>query len=150
MLIDAIAKNPDAAIALLGLVAGWLGLDRARKKRAAAMAEVDRWASTAAAAVALAIRAGLLGTHEAAVASALQRFRQLAAIAGVEVSVEHEARAIAVMHEVLVAAGVGAMDHELGKLAGAADALLAESAGLDRVLAGDERPKMLPKTWRDQ
>lgn len=150
MLVDAIAKNPDAFITLLGIVGGWFGLDRVRKKRAAAAAEVDRWASTAAAAVALAIRAGMFGTHDEAASAALLRFRQLATAVGVEVSAEHEARAIAVMHEVLVAAGKGAMEHDLGKLAGAADALLAESVRLDRVLAGKERPRMQPKTWRDQ
>lgn len=115
--------SPDG-VTLIGLVLGALGLKRQAAKRAATNAEIDRWASTAFGAVALAIKAGVITDDTRAVSVGLEKLRTIAAAAGVEVSAEHEARALAIGHEAIVAAGQAALGDALKQLERAADAAL--------------------------
>jgi hypothetical protein len=102
MLLDFITKNPDAVVGLVSLLAGWFGVARWRQGREDTAAQVDRWAAAAVAAVQGVIASGKLkGNHAAHAAKAVEFFRQLAAGAGVKLSVDDELRARAIMVEKL-------------------------------------------------
>jgi len=120
-ILQFVASNPELTMELLTLVGGAFGLNRWRKKRASTAAEIDRWASAAAQGVMLGIRLGLFPGREEAIADFLRRLNDLAGAFGIQVSVDHEARALAVFQEQLVKAGQFVLTAELRNLHDAAD-----------------------------
>lgn len=125
-------SNPETAAPLFTIVAGWLGWDGWRKKRAATAVEVDRWASTAVGITLLGIKLGLFGDDEAAVVATLDKFKALAAAAGVQIKPEHEVRALLIAQEAVAKAGQLALLAEAAKLQTAGAALAAK---MDKLLA---------------
>jgi hypothetical protein len=122
--VETALQNPDAIVAAVTTVLAWLGVDRWRKKRrASTLAEVDRWASTAAGAVELGVKLGVIQEADAAT-EALRRCRILAAAAGVTVSPDHEARALLLTKEALTRAGQFAVETQATRLRAAGEALL--------------------------
>lgn len=121
-----ISANPDLIVGFVSAAAGWFGVDRWRTKaREATALEIDRWASTAAGIVTLAIRSGLLRDNALAVEQFLEHFRKLATAAGVRVTPEHEAKALGIATKAIVAAGQLAVEAEAIKLGAVAAAALA-------------------------
>lgn len=134
---NAIAANPDTVLTIVTALLGLLGLGRWRQSvRNSTAGEVDRWASVAAGGVVLAIRSGLFATHEAALASFLAHFRKLAAAAGVNVTPDHEQRAIAIAQEQLVSAGQRALVDQAAKLKTTLDHFAASMAKLQETAHG--------------
>lgn len=122
-----ISQHPDLVITAVSTLLGLFGAQRWRAAvRAATAAEVDRWANAAAAAVVVMIRAGVFRRDEDAAAEWLQRFRILAAAAGVQLTDADERRASAVAHEAIAAAGQEQIMLEAAKIDAALRKLAAD------------------------
>jgi hypothetical protein len=138
-IFDVILANPDAATAAVTAVLGFFGGSRWRKNaREAPLAEVDRWASSAAGAIETAIALGVFADHDEAVIAYLKRFKTLAAAAGVVIKPEHEARALLIAQESITKAGQLAVEAQAVRLHAAAEALV---ANLARLLPPDKPTK---------
>ncbi len=121
MILDFIKANPDAILGIVSAALGWLGW---RKKRESTAAEVDKWASTAAGVITLAIRSGLFKDHEQAIDDFLRIFHQLATVAGVKITPAHEKRALAIATRAVTATGQVVLLSEAKNLAAVANAAL--------------------------
>ena len=119
-----VISHPDDVITVVGLIAALFGLNKVVKKRAALKSEIDRWASTAAGFVVMLVKQGAITDHDGAIDRGLERFHTLANSFGVEVSPEHEVRALSVINDAVTAAGVAAMGEALADLSKAADAAI--------------------------
>lgn len=120
--------TPDG-LALLSAIGAWIGHRFFAKKKESELARVEKWASTAAGLVVMAVRSGAVtGSTAELVERALVIFRATAASAGVTVSQEHEAKALRALHRAIEAAGRTALSTELDRLREAADGVLARMA----------------------
>jgi len=137
-ILQFVASNPELTMELLTLVGGAFGLNRWRKKRASTAAEIDRWASAAAQGAMLGIRLGLFPGREDALADFLRRLRELAAAFGIEITLEHEARGLAIFQEHLTKVGQHALAAELHKLHDVA------GGALERLTALKAKAQALP------
>lgn len=126
--------DPNVLVPLITIIGGWFGFDTWRKRRAATAAEVDRWASTAAGIVLMGVKLGAFKSDEDVVIDILDRFKKIAAAAGVEISTKHEARALTIAQEAVAAAGAAALGAELARLKGAADAMIKNMERLGKLL----------------
>ena len=127
-----INENPDAVTTILAAVFGLFGFSRWRQNaKEATLAQVDRWANTVAAGLVLGASHNLISASaEDFMAKALASFRLLARAAGVTLRPEHEARATAMMHAALVAAGESALPAAAARMHAAAQSAVASLAKL--------------------
>lgn len=121
-ILSLLADRPQDVITVISFLGGLLGLHKYNKKRQAVAAEVSRWASTAAALVVGAIQHGLITDDDEAIRRGLARFKALASAAGVNITPEHEARAVSVIAEAATAAAQTALKDTAQQLFKAADA----------------------------
>lgn len=115
--------TPDG-VTIATLIAGLFGQHFVRKRRASTRAEIDRWASTAAALVVLGIKRGTFTHEDQAVRAGLEKFVLLAKAAGVDVSPEHEDAALQAITDATIVASQTALTTSLHMLGATADAAL--------------------------
>ncbi len=101
-----IASNPEEVTTAVTAILGFFGVKKWRSVvRDSTAAEVDKWASTAAGVVVLAIKTGRFNDHEQALDEALRHFQGYAAAMGVQVKPEHQHRALANINRILMRVG---------------------------------------------
>lgn len=115
--------TPDG-IALLTLIAGLFTQRVRASRRAATLAEVERYARIAAQAVTLAIRSGAVTDHDHAIERGLERFRALMRAAGLDADGPAESRALTAITDAVTTAGQAELGDQLRRLHDAADAAL--------------------------
>jgi hypothetical protein len=121
-ILSLLADRPQDVVTVLSFLGGLLGLHKYNKKREAVAAEVNRWASTAAALVVVAIQHGLITDDDEAIRRGLARFKALASAAGVTVTPAHEAKAVSVIAEAAATAAQTALKDAAQRLFQVADA----------------------------
>lgn len=115
--------TPDG-IALLTMIAGWLGHKARSNAKAATIAQVERYAQIAARSVTMAIRAGVITDHDHAIERGLARFKDLLRAAGLNMDPAHEQRVLTALSDAVTAAGQRELGDQLKLLQATADALL--------------------------
>lgn len=129
-------SNPDAVALILGTIGAWFGAKRVAKAKTVALAEVDRWANAAAAAITKVAEA--TSDHDAAAlaAKAMGFLRALAAGAGVKLTEAQEDRARSIIVEGLNHYQNVASEAAAKKLGGAARELLRNLERLEKLQGG--------------